>query len=118
MFNPINELYHFKANKMILLIHYDKKHGNVKINGQDYHSGDHNYERLKKLLDKNKILNYRVKSKDVNNDGWNFYAVFLYSDGTMRVGSGDDDGFDQYNENSFETHANNWKKADKSNIEK
>ncbi len=31
---------------MILLIHYDKKHGNVKINGQDYHSGDHNYERL------------------------------------------------------------------------
>lgn len=30
---------------------------------------------------------------------------------------GDDDGFDQYNENSFETHANNWKKADKSNIE-
>lgn len=103
---------------MILLIHYDKKHGNVKINGQDYHSGDHNYERLKKLLDKNKILNYRVKSKDVNNDGWNFYAVFLYSDGTMRVGFGDDDGFDQYNENSFETHANNWKKADKSNIEK
>ena len=48
---------------MILLIHYDKKHGNVKINGQDYHSGDHNYERLKKLLDKNKILDYRVKSK-------------------------------------------------------
>ena len=50
IFNPINELYHFKANKMILLIHYDKKHGNVKINGQDYHSGDHNYERLKKII--------------------------------------------------------------------
>lgn len=91
--------------------------GNVKINGIDFNSGDHDYSRLKKLLDKNNILDYRVKSKDVNNDGWNFYAVFLYSDGTMRVGSGDDDGFDQYNENSFETHANNWKKADKSNIE-
>lgn len=114
MFNPINELYHFKANKMILLIHYDKKHGNVKINGQDYHSGDHNYERLKKLLDKNKILDYRGKS---NND-WNFYASFLYSDGSMRIGSGDDNGFDNYRQDTFETHANNWKKADKSNIEK
>ena len=81
--------------------------GNVKINGIDFNSGDHDYSRLKKLLDKNKILDYRVKSKNVNNDGWNFYAVFLYSDGTMRVGSGDDDGFDQYNENSCETHANN-----------
>lgn len=29
-------------------MHNEKKHGNVKINDQDYHSGDHNYERLKK----------------------------------------------------------------------
>lgn len=89
--------------------------GNVKINGIDFNSGDHDYSRLKKLLDKNNILDYRVKS----NDGWNFYAVFLYSDGTMKIGSGNDNGFNDYEDNTFETHANNWKnRTDKSSIEK
>lgn len=93
--------------------------GNVKINGIDFNSGDHDYSRLKKLLDKNNILDYRVKSKDVSNNGWNFYAIFLYSDGTMRVGSGDKTGFDEYNDNSFEKHATYWKnKNNISNIEK
>lgn len=32
---------------MILLIHYEKKHGNVKINGIDFNGGDHDYSRLK-----------------------------------------------------------------------
>lgn len=75
---------------------------NVKINGIDFNSGDHDYSRLKKLLDKNNILDYRGKS---NND-WNFYAIFLYSDGTMRVGSGDDNGFNDYRQDTFEKHAN------------
>ena len=89
--------------------------GNIKINGIDFNSGDHDYSRLKKLLDKNNILDYRVKS----NDGWNFYAVFLYSDGTMKIGSGNDNGFNEYEDNTFETHANNWKnRTDKSSIEK
>ena len=82
---------------MILLIHYEKKHGNVKINGKDFNSGDHDYSRLKELLDKNNILDYRVKS----NDSWNFYAVFLYSDGTMRIGSGIDDGFNDYDNDTL-----------------
>ena len=98
---------------MILLIHYEKKHGNVKINGKDFNSGDHDYSRLKELLDKNNILDYRVKSKN----GWNFYAVFLYSDGTMRIGSGIDDGFNDYDNDTFEKHANNWKNMTKSDIE-
>ena len=84
--------------------------GNVKINGKDFNSGDQDYSRLKELLDKNNILDYRVKSKD----GWNFYAVFLYSDGTMRVGCGDVNGFNDYRPNTFETHANYWK--DKNNV--
>ena len=84
--------------------------GNVKIYGKDFNSGDHDYSRLKELLDKNNILDYRVKSKD----GWNFYAVFLYSDGTMRVGCGDVNGFNDYRPNTFETHANYWK--DKNNV--
>lgn len=89
--------------------------GNIKINGIDFNSGDHDYSRLKKLLDKNNILDYRVKS----NDGWNFHAVFLYSDGTMKIGSGNDNGFNEYEDNTFETHANNWKnRTDKSSIEK
>lgn len=92
--------------------------GNVKINGQDYHNGDHNFNRLKELLDKNNILDYRVKSRNADNNGWNFYAVFLYSDGSMRIGSGADNGFNDYQQNTFEEHANYWKKADKSTIEK
>lgn len=93
--------------------------GNVKINGENYTSGDNNFNRLKKLLDKNNILDYRVKSKIANNDGWNFYAIFLYSDGTMRVGSGDKAGFDDYNDRTFEKHAAYWKdKNNVSNIEK
>lgn len=89
--------------------------GNVKINGKDFNSGDLNYSRLKELLDKNNILDYRVKSKN----GWNFYAVFLYSDGTMRIGSGDEAGFNDYNDGTFERHANYWKdKNNVSNIEK
>ena len=36
----------------------------------------------------------------------------------MRIGSGDDNGFDNYRQGTFETHADYWKKADKSNIEK
>lgn len=93
--------------------------GNVKINGENYTSGDNNFNRLKKLLDKNNILDYRVKSKDTNSDGWNFYAVFLYSDGTMRVGSGDETGFNDYNDGTFEKHATYWKdKNNISNIEK
>lgn len=93
--------------------------GDIKINGENYTSGDNNFNRLKKLLDKNNILDYRVKSKDVNNDGWNFYAIFLYSDGTMRVGSGDDNGFNVYRQDTFEKHANHWKsRTDKSSIEK
>ena len=73
------------------------------------------FSRLKELLDKNNILDYRVKS----NDGWNFYAVFLYSDGTMRIGSGDKAGFDDYNDRTFEKHATYWKnKNNVSNIEK
>lgn len=88
--------------------------GNVKIYGKDFNSGDHDYSRLKELLDKNNILDYRVKS----NDSWNFYTVFLYSDGTMRIGSGIDDGFNDYDNNTFEKHANNWKNMTKSDIEK
>lgn len=89
--------------------------GDVKINGKDFNSGEHDYSRLKELLDKNNILDYRIKS----NDGWNFYAVFLYSDGTMRVGSGDETGFNDYNDGTFEKHATYWKDKNKaSNIEK
>ena len=32
---------------MILLIHYEKKHGNVIINGENYASSNNNFNRLK-----------------------------------------------------------------------
>lgn len=37
----------------------------------------------------------------------------------MKIGSGNDNGFNEYEDNTFETHANNWKnRTYKSNIEK
>ena len=117
--NKYVEGYSSKYARIAVIVGKDKVKyyvsGNIKINGIDFNSGDHDYSRLKKLLDKNNILDYRVKS----NDGWNFYAVFLYSDGTMKIGSGNDNGFNEYEDNTFETHANNWKnRTDESSIEK
>lgn len=98
--NKYVEGYSSKYARIAVIVGKDKVKyyvsGNIKINGIDFNSGDHDYSRLKKLLDKNNILDYRVKS----NDGWNFYAVFLYSDGTMKIGSGNDNGFNEYEDNT------------------
>ena len=48
---------------------------------------------------------------------WKFYVVFLYSDGTIRIGSGTDDGYDDYSHLTFESHAKWWKSSVSSNIE-
>ena len=60
-----------------------------------------------------------TKSKSPEgSDGWNFFAVFIYSDGAVRIGSGTDKGFDDYREDTFENHAYHWEKSTASNIEK
>ena len=91
--------------------------GNIKVKGNDYTVGGH--ERLKEYIEASGIKGYVIKSKSPEgSDGWNFFAVFIYSDGAVRIGSGTDKGFDDYRENTFEDHADYWKKSSASNIEK
>lgn len=88
--------------------------GNIKVDG----SIDTGHERIKKYLNDNGISDYLINAKNANDEGWNFYAVFMYSDGSFRIGSGTDNGYDDYKDDTFEYHANNWKTQDLSNIEK
>ena len=92
--------------------------GTTKIDETTYNSGDNNYSRLKKYLKKAGIENYTLSSKTSKNDGWAFYTVFIYSDGSSRIGSGIEDDSDKYRNDTFEDHATYWKKHDLSNIEK
>lgn len=92
--------------------------GSIKVNSETWDTTGQGHARIKALLEADGISNYTIHAKDTNNNGWKFYAVFLYSDGTIRIGSGTDDGFDHYREDTFEDHAKYWKKSDYSNIEK
>ena len=93
--------------------------GTTKIEGIDYDSGDISYQRVVDYLKKAGIDNYTLSSKSSKNDGWAFYVVILYNDGTFRIGSGEDDDSDQYGKTeNFEYYTDYWKDANKSNIEK
>ena len=92
--------------------------GKTKIDGITYNSGDNNFSRLKNYLKKCGIENYTLSSKNSNNDGWAFYTVFIYSDGSSRIGSGIEDNSKDYRNDTFENHATNWLGYPKSNIEK
>lgn len=90
--------------------------GNIKVSGNDYTAGGHG--RLEDYLESDGIKNYVVKSNSPEgSDGWNFFAVFVYSDGTVRIGSGTDTGYDDYRDDTFEGHADYWRN-NVSNIEK
>ena len=94
--------------------------GNVRVNGIVWspaqESTDH--DRLRKYLESSGINSHTLHSQSSKNNGWAFYAVLLYSDGTMRIASGTEDDSHEYNDNTFETHAKNWKEAAASNMEK
>lgn len=96
--------------------------GDIKVNGNSYDVGGIGHERLTNYLSASGIHNYVIKSKKMSedgSDGWGFFAVFIYSDGTVRIGSGTNyDDFNAYNDDTFERHANNWKTQSASNIEK
>lgn len=93
--------------------------GNIKIKGQAYDSGTgHGHERVKAYLQESGCADFELVSMASDNGGWTFYVVFLYADGTTRIGSGTDDGYSDYTDSTFEKHAAWWKTADASNIEK
>lgn len=93
--------------------------GKTKIDGITYYDGDVDFSRLKKYLEKCGIENYNLSSKNSNNDGWAYYAVIIYSDGSSRIASGIEDDSKDYRDDTFEDHAEYWlKHNEKSNIEK
>lgn len=93
--------------------------GSVKIEGVSYDTDQVGHSRLEEYLKTYEISNMRVKARRASeNEGWKFYAVFLYNDGTIRIASGSDSGFDDYREDTFEKHALYWKTAKVSNMEK
>ncbi len=91
--------------------------GNIRINGNEWSTGG-GHARISDYLASCGIEDYLIKSRNAGTDGWDFFAVFIYSDGTVRVGSGDEKGYNDYNGDKFETHAQYWKTAPASNIEK
>ena len=94
--------------------------GATEIEGVSYDNsnGQVGHQRIEEYLKKNSISNYTIKAKNTNNDGWAYYVVFLYSDGSIRIGSGTTDDSSEYNDNTFERHANNWRNSNTSNLEK
>ncbi len=93
--------------------------GSVTINGQSYDNSESavGHERIQQYLEKMGIGDYTIHSKDPDDNGWAFYAVFLYSDGTVKIGSGTSDDSSDYRDDTFENHAFYWKNRT-SNIEK
>lgn len=94
--------------------------GSTEILGNSYDNsgGIYKHDRVSDYLASNGIYNITVKAdKATDSSGWKFYVVFLYSDGTVRIGSGADDSYNDYSDSTFESHANWWKSAVSSNIE-
>lgn len=112
-----------KPRCVVIVVGKDKMNsfvsGSVTINGQSYDNSGSTvgHERIQRYLEKMGISDYSVHSKDPGDDGWAFYAVFLYSDGTVKIGSGTSDDSSDYRDDTFEDHASYWKNKI-SNIEK
>lgn len=94
--------------------------GNVRVDGIVWSPAQEStgHDRLRKYLESSGINSYTLHSQSSKDNGWAFYAVLLYSDGTMRIASGTEDDSHEYNDNTFEIHSKNWKEAAASNMEK
>ncbi len=115
---------HDRENKSCIAIVISKNNmncfvsGETKIEGLTYENDTTSFLRIKNYLKNCGIKNYSLSSKNSNNDGWAFYTVFLYSDGTSRIASGTSDDSSEYKEDTFEYLASTWYNKEKSNIEK
>lgn len=94
--------------------------GNVRVDGIVWSPAQEStgHDRLRKYQESSGINSYTLHSQSSKDNGWAFYAVLLYSNSTMRIASGTEDDSHEYNDNTFEIHAKNWKEAAASNMEK
>ena len=90
------------------------------INGMDYSTGDTSYSRVKEYVESCGIKDQKVQCQNAADDGWLFYTVILYSDGTFRIASGNasDDSAAYTKTSGIETPTNYWYTAAASNMEK
>ncbi len=94
--------------------------GATEIQGVSYDNsgGAYGHERMQAYLSAAGYDSCTVHSRYTDGDnGWSFYVVFLYSDGTTRVGSGTDKGYSDYRDDTFEIHGENWRSHPISNLE-
>ena len=82
--------------------------GSIRIDGKTYADGS-DHTRITNYLTQNGIKYYTLKATTPRSDGWSFYSVFLYSDGTTKIGSGLQDDSNDYRDDTFETHGKYWK---------
>ncbi len=97
--------------------------GNINVYGKSFDNtgGLSKHERIKAYIENNGLTDYKTKCHDTSgedSDGWNWYAVFLYYDGTMRIASAANNDYSEYRDDTFERHAQTWKTKASSNIEK
>ena len=93
--------------------------GTVSFSGVDYNGGDSNFNRVASYMKAHGVGDYKLKSRKAKDDGWLFYTVIIYSDGTIRIASGnsaDDSG--KYLAYNHERVSDWWYSAPASNIEK
>lgn len=90
--------------------------GSVKIKGKTYSTGG-GHKRIKEYLRESGCGDFTIESKSPGSDGWTFFAVFMFADGSTRIGSGTDTGYNDYRDDTFENHAAYWKSSASSNIE-
>ncbi len=94
--------------------------GATEIQGVSYDNsgGAYGHERMQAYLNAAGYEDCTVRSRNTAEDeGWSFYVVFLYWDGTTRIASGTDSGYSDYRDDTFEAHGDNWKNQSTSNLE-
>lgn len=93
--------------------------GATEIRGVSYDNsgGAHGHERMQAYLSAAGYDGCTVHARNADEDGWSFYVVFLYSDGTTRIGSGTDSGYSNYRDDTFESHGDYWRSQSTSNLE-
>lgn len=93
--------------------------GATEIRGVSYDNsgGAHGHERMQAYLSAAGYDGCTVHAQNADEDGWSFYVVFLYSDGTTRIGSSTDSGYSNYRDDTFEAYGDYWRSQSTSNLE-
>lgn len=96
--------------------------GLTQINGKTYYDDQkegENYKRVKELLKQKAVNLDTLKNEGTLSSEKYFYAIFMYTDGTVKYGAGDQEGFEAYKDDGrdLETHSKYWREHGFNSIE-